>query len=252
MWRRRRGARPPTPPTPPLCSSTSPPCWPRPSPTCGPSKCRCVHVHARSALSDPVQSSPAWGFLCGGRRWMCAWVCCLIPAPLSTLRLSTPSRCAPHCTWLLQASVMGMMELKEFATFKQHVRDFLVQSNQFADQNNADLFSEEVTAQVGGRGAGRCAVLGGSMEGLVGAAAAVWAATAGCRVPGLGMYCTSTVRTAAAVMPAAAARGGAAEDRTGAGHAQPLRAAGRRRHERQRLDVNACACAGVPRRCSPF
>lgn len=40
-----------------------------------------------------------------------------------------------------------MMQLREFATFKQHVRDFLVQSNQFADQNNADLFTEEVAAQ---------------------------------------------------------------------------------------------------------
>jgi exportin-1 len=47
----------------------------------------------------------------------------------------------------VQATVLGMMELKEFPTFKQHVRDFLVQSNQFADQNNADLFTEEVAAQ---------------------------------------------------------------------------------------------------------
>ncbi len=44
-----------------------------------------------------------------------------------------------------------MMELREFPTFKQHVRDFLVQSNQFADQNNADLFSEEVAQQVSAR-----------------------------------------------------------------------------------------------------
>jgi hypothetical protein len=48
-----------------------------------------------------------------------------------------------------------MMELHEFPTFRQHVRDFLVQSNSFADQNNADLFTEEVAAQVGGWGA-RC------------------------------------------------------------------------------------------------
>lgn len=47
----------------------------------------------------------------------------------------------------VQATVLGMMELREFPTFKQHVRDFLVQSNQFADQNNADLFTEEVAAQ---------------------------------------------------------------------------------------------------------
>ena len=50
----------------------------------------------------------------------------------------------------MQATVLGMMELHEFPTFRQHVRDFLVQSNSFADQNNADLFTEEVAAQVGG------------------------------------------------------------------------------------------------------
>ena len=44
----------------------------------------------------------------------------------------------------IQATVMGMMELKDPASFKQHLRDFLVQSNQFADQNNADLYADEV------------------------------------------------------------------------------------------------------------
>lgn len=47
----------------------------------------------------------------------------------------------------VQATVLGMMELREFPTFRQLLRDFLAQSNQFADQNNADLFSEEVAAQ---------------------------------------------------------------------------------------------------------
>lgn len=47
----------------------------------------------------------------------------------------------------VQATVLGMMELKDFALFKSHLRDFLVQSNQFADQNNADLYAEEVAAQ---------------------------------------------------------------------------------------------------------
>eukprot|EP00887_Chlorella_sp_A99_P002494 scaffold10.g2494.t1 len=46
-----------------------------------------------------------------------------------------------------QATVLGMFELREFATFKQHLRDFLVQTAQFADQNNADLFAEEAQAQ---------------------------------------------------------------------------------------------------------
>lgn len=57
------------------------------------------------------------------------------------MTLTLPGSC-------VQATVLGMMELREFPTFKQHVRDFLVQSNQFADQNNADLFTEEVAAQV--------------------------------------------------------------------------------------------------------
>lgn len=46
----------------------------------------------------------------------------------------------------VQATVLGMMELKEFGSLKQHLRDFLVQSNQFADQNNADLYADEVAA----------------------------------------------------------------------------------------------------------
>ena len=46
----------------------------------------------------------------------------------------------------VQAAVVGMMELKEIGSFKQHLRDFLVQSNKFMDQNNADLYAEEVQA----------------------------------------------------------------------------------------------------------
>lgn len=36
-----------------------------------------------------------------------------------------------------------MFEYKEFGAFKQHARDFLVQTKQFADKDNADLFAEE-------------------------------------------------------------------------------------------------------------
>ncbi len=43
-----------------------------------------------------------------------------------------------------------MLELKEFPTFKQHLRDFLVQTKQFADQNNADLYADEVAQAVSG------------------------------------------------------------------------------------------------------
>lgn len=51
-----------------------------------------------------------------------------------------------------QACVSGMFELREDSAFKQHLRDFLVQTKSFADKNNADLFAEEAAAQreVGG------------------------------------------------------------------------------------------------------
>lgn len=48
---------------------------------------------------------------------------------------------------MLQACVAGMFELKDFAAFKQHLRDFLVQTKQFADENNADLYAEEAAQQ---------------------------------------------------------------------------------------------------------
>ena len=40
-----------------------------------------------------------------------------------------------------------MFELQEFSAFKQHLRDFLVQTKSFASQDNADLFAEEVAQQ---------------------------------------------------------------------------------------------------------
>lgn len=44
----------------------------------------------------------------------------------------------------VQATVMGVMELQKYDTFREHLRDFLVQTKQFADQNNADLYVDEV------------------------------------------------------------------------------------------------------------
>lgn len=40
-----------------------------------------------------------------------------------------------------------MFEYKDFGAFKQHARDFLVQTKQFADKDNADLFAEELEKQ---------------------------------------------------------------------------------------------------------
>lgn len=49
--------------------------------------------------------------------------------------------CAPR-----QACVTGMFELRDFSAFKQHARDFLVQTKSFADKDNAELFAEEAAA----------------------------------------------------------------------------------------------------------
>lgn len=43
----------------------------------------------------------------------------------------------------VDAAVGGMLALREFGPFKEHLRDFLVQTKQFASQDNADLFAEE-------------------------------------------------------------------------------------------------------------
>ena len=40
-----------------------------------------------------------------------------------------------------------MFQLKDDAAFKQHLRDFLVQTKSFADKNNADLYAEEAAQQ---------------------------------------------------------------------------------------------------------
>ena len=47
----------------------------------------------------------------------------------------------------MQACVQGMFQLKDDSAFKQHLRDFLVQTKSFADKNNADLYAEEAAQQ---------------------------------------------------------------------------------------------------------
>lgn len=49
----------------------------------------------------------------------------------------------------VRATVLGMMQLRDFAAFKQHLRDFLVQANQFADQDNAELYADDVAGRAG-------------------------------------------------------------------------------------------------------
>ena len=44
----------------------------------------------------------------------------------------------------MQVCITGMFDIREFQTFKHHLRDFLVQTKQFETQDNAELFAEEV------------------------------------------------------------------------------------------------------------
>ena len=39
-----------------------------------------------------------------------------------------------------------MFELQDHAAFKDHLRDFLVQTKSFSSQDNADLFADEAAA----------------------------------------------------------------------------------------------------------
>mmetsp|Transcript_13459 Transcript_13459/g.38211 ORF Transcript_13459/g.38211 Transcript_13459/m.38211 type:complete len:1071 (+) Transcript_13459:123-3335(+) len=47
----------------------------------------------------------------------------------------------------VHACVAGMFDLKDHSAFKNHLRDFLVQTKQFASQDNADLYAEEAAAK---------------------------------------------------------------------------------------------------------
>ena len=87
-----------------------------------------------AAVSDPV----SWLCVIG---WLCVAMC------VSCWRLANLSDVAEVCPVFSQACVAGMFEYKDFAAFKQHLRDFLVQTKQFADENNADLFAEEAAQQ---------------------------------------------------------------------------------------------------------
>ena len=73
----------------------------------------------------------------------------LVRAPLKEAALLVhPAKYsqAEAMAWL-QACVQGMFQLKDDSAFKQHLRDFLVQTKSFADKNNADLYAEEAAQQ---------------------------------------------------------------------------------------------------------
>ena len=50
------------------------------------------------------------------------------------------------CRLSVQACVAGMFELQDNTAFKDHLRDFLVQTKSFSSQDNADLFADEAAA----------------------------------------------------------------------------------------------------------
>lgn len=75
--------------------------------------------------------------------------CC--KAVCSLLCLSVQVCVLPHNSSSLlclsvQACVAGMFELQDNTAFKDHLRDFLVQTKSFSSQDNADLFADEAAA----------------------------------------------------------------------------------------------------------
>jgi exportin-1 len=53
----------------------------------------------------------------------------------------------------VQHVVARMFELTDFTEFKNHCRDFLVQTKQFGSTNNEELFAEEAAAAAAARAA---------------------------------------------------------------------------------------------------
>jgi len=65
------------------------------------------------------------------------------------------------------ACINGMFELKEFSAFKQHLRDFLIQTKQFASEDNAELFAEEVERDIAAQQQQQAGKLGMLSTGLI-------------------------------------------------------------------------------------
>lgn len=74
----------------------------------------------------------------------------------------------------VEACCRGMFALRDFGAFKEHLRDFLVQTKSFASQDNADLFAEEAGRAAEAEAARLAAIPGmanphtGAVAGVVG------------------------------------------------------------------------------------
>lgn len=83
-------------------------------------------------LAAPLWEGGAPGAHASNAAYVTGAVTALLTASFPNLRPGT-----------VDAAVGGMCALREYAAFKEHLRDFLVQTKQFASQDNADLFAEE-------------------------------------------------------------------------------------------------------------
>ncbi|KXZ44730.1 hypothetical protein GPECTOR_63g55 [Gonium pectorale] len=107
------------------------------------SQARILH-HLFTILDANVIKAPLWDVAAKGPTAYptnSAFVRVHVMGLLST---SFPNLSQPQ----VSACVSGMFEYKDFSAFKHHLRDFLVQTKQFASQDNADLFAEDVEKQV--------------------------------------------------------------------------------------------------------
>ena len=78
----------------------------------------------------------------------------------------------------VEACCRGMFALRDFGAFKEHLRDFLVQTKSFASQDNADLFAEEA-GRAAEAEAARLAAVPGMANPHIGAVAGVVVGGAG-------------------------------------------------------------------------
>ena len=51
------------------------------------------------------------------------------------------------CIWCGSCLNLLLLHCQDHSAFKNHLRDFLVQTKQFASQDNADLYAEEAAAK---------------------------------------------------------------------------------------------------------
>lgn len=108
-----------------------------------------LHAHILHHLFNVVEfpnviTAPLWDVAIKGPNFYPSNAAFVRDHVTTMLSTSFPNLTQPQVV----ACVAGMFDHKDFAAFKHHLRDFLVQTKQFADKDNAELFAEEVEKEL--------------------------------------------------------------------------------------------------------